>query len=280
MLGNLAGPEEIKALRTQLGLDRPLYVQYLDWVRNLLHGDLGISLTTQDPVKASMVPALKNSLKLAAFAFCLVVPISLIGGTIAALRRGRLSDRIITITGLSLTAIPEFVTSIVLIAVFGIWLGWLPVSATPPDDYAFRTLLKHLLLPSAALVAVLFGYIARITRSGVIEALDSDYVRTARLKGVRSTTVLGRHVLRNALLPTIAVVATQTGYLIGGLVAIETVFDYNGIGHLIVAAALAKDATTLQSCVLVIGVIYLLSTLVADLLYSLLNPRIRYGSEQ
>jgi peptide/nickel transport system permease protein len=139
---------------------------------------------------------------------------------------------------------------------------------------------KYLLLPSFALVAVLFGYIARITRAGVIEAIDSDYTRTAFLKGLSTRRVLFRHVLRNSLLPTIAVVATQTGYLIGGLLVIEKLFNYNGIGQRIYVAGTNKDFTLLQSGVLVVGIVYLAATLFADILYSLLNPRIRFGGAE
>jgi peptide/nickel transport system permease protein len=210
----------------------------------------------------------------------LVVPLSIFGGTVAALRRGRFTDRAITLTGLSLTSIPEFVTAIVLIVVFGVALKWLPVIATPPPAAGFFTQLKFLLLPSLALVAVLFGYIARITRASVIEAVDADYTRTAYLKGLDSREVLGKHVLRNSLLPTIAVVATQTGYLIGGLLVIEKLFNYNGIGQRIYTAAQNKDFTLLQSGVLIVGLVYLGATLVADLAYSVLNPRIRFGAAE
>jgi peptide/nickel transport system permease protein len=209
-----------------------------------------------------------------------VVPISLLGGIVAALRRNRLTDRVITVAGLSLTSIPEFVTAIVLIVIFGVVLKWLPVSATAPPGSGALTQIKYLLLPSFALVAVLFGYIARITRAGVIEAIDADYTRTAFLKGLDTRHVLFRHVLRNSLLPTIAVVATQTGYLIGGLLVIEKLFNYNGIGQRIYTAATYKDFTFLQSGVLIVGIVYLTATLFADILYSLLNPRIRFGSAE
>ena len=212
-------------------------------------------------------------------AFLLVVPISILGGIAAALRRGRFTDRAITIVGLSLTSIPEFVTAIVFIVVFGILLGWLPVSAAAPEGAGPLTQIQHLLLPSFALVAVLFGYIARIARAGVIEAIDADYTRTAYLKGLDTRRVIGRHILRNALLPTIAVIATQTGYLIGGLLVIEKLFNYNGIGQRIYVAAQNKDFPMLQSGVMIIGVVYLAATLFADILYSLLNPRIRFGGD-
>jgi len=229
------------------------------------------------PVSNLLGPSLVNSLKLVALAFVLVVPLSILGGTVAALRRNRLTDRVITIAGLSLTSIPEFVTAIVLIVIFGVVLKWLPVSATAPPGSGVLTQIKFLLLPSFALVAVLFGYIARITRAGVIEAIDADYTRTAFLKGLSTRRVLFRHVLRSSLLPTIAVVATQTGYLIGGLLVIEKLFNYNGIGQRIYVAGTNKDFTLLQSGVLIVGLVYLTATLVADLLYSVLNPRIRFG---
>jgi peptide/nickel transport system permease protein len=212
---------------------------------------------------------------LAALAFVIVVPLSLLGGIVAALNRGRFVDRAISVGGLSATVIPEFVSGIVLIIVFAVWLGWLPGTATAPPGSGFFTQLKHLILPAIPLVLVLFGYIARITRAGVIEAIDADYTRTAILKGLPRSTVIRRDVLRNALLPTIAVVASQIGYLIGGLVIVEVLFSYQGIGQLTYDAARNADFPLLAGCVLVVGVAFQLSMLVADLAYSWLNPRIR-----
>ena len=280
VLGPFASPHDVAVFNHEHGVDRPIAAQYWSWISNFLRGDLGTSLQYNVPVADLLGPSLVNSLKLAALAFVLVVPISILGGIAAALRRNRLTDRAITLTGLSLTSIPEFVTAIVLIVIFGIVLGWLPVSATAPPGSGPLTQVKFLLLPSFALVAVLFGYIARITRAGVIEAVDADYTRTAFLKGLDTRQVLGRHVLRNSLLPTIAVIATQTGYLIGGLLVIEKLFNYNGIGQRIYVAATNKDFTLLQSGVLIVGIVYLTATLIADILYSLLNPRIRFGGAE
>ena len=277
VLGPFASVSDVKALDHQLGVDRPVYVQYLDWIGKLLHGDLGMSLEYKVPVATLLGPSLINSLKLAAVAFVLVVPLSIVGGVIAALTRGRLPDRVITLTGLSLTAVPEFISAIVLILIFGLVLQWLPVTAAAPPDADFFTQVQYLLLPGMALVMVLFGYIARMARTGTMDALDADYTRTAYLKGLRTWVVIRRHVLRNSLLPTIAVVATQMGYLIGGLVVIEKLFNYNGIGQRIYTAAQNRDFTMLQSGVLVVGIVYLTATLLADILYSLLNPRIRYA---
>ena len=280
ILGPFASPADVVRFNKMVGVDRPLWVQYWDWISHFVRGDLGNSLQYNVPVGDLLGPSLVNSLKLAALAFVLVVPLSLLGGTISALRRNRFTDRAITVTGLSLTSIPEFVTAIVLIVIFGVVLDWLPVNATAPPDASFFTQVEFLLLPSLALVAVLFGYIARITRAGVIEAIDADYTRTAFLKGLNPRQVMGRHVLRNSLLPTIAVVATQVGYLIGGLLVIEKLFNYDGIGQRIYVAAQNKDFTLLQSGVLIVGIVYLLATFVADVLYSLLNPRIRYGAAE
>lgn len=280
ILGRNASQEAIDELNHQLGSDRPIVVQYADYMWGVLHGDLGVSYALQIPAWEVMEPALVNSLKLAALAFVVVVPISILGGVVAGLRYGTLADRSISNVGLSLTVLPEFVTGIVLILVFVIWLGWLPVTAQWDEGAGPVTQVKHLLLPAICLVLVLFGYIARITRASVVEALDSDYTRTAYLKGLPSRYVVRRHVLRNALLPTIAVVATQVGYLIGGLVIVEFLFNYQGIGLMIFQASQQKDFPLLTSGVLVIGTVYLVVTLIADISYALLNPRIRLGGAE
>lgn len=279
-LGNLADQSAVDQLNHQLGTDKPILVQYWNWISGLLHGDLGTSLSYNLPVNQLVGPALTNSLKLAAFAFVIVVPLAIVGGVVAALKRDRLTDRIITVGGLSLAVVPEFVTGIILILVLGLWLGLFPVSANAPDGSSILTQLKYLFLPALTLVIVLFGYISRITRAGTIEALDADYTRTAVLKGLPRRTVIRRHVLRNSLLPTIAVIATQTGYLIGGLVVIETLFNYPGMGRLIFTAANDKDFPLLASSVLIVGIVFLVATLLADVAYSLLNPRIRFATAE
>jgi peptide/nickel transport system permease protein len=280
ILGPFADQRAVDALNHQLGTDRPLLTQYWDWVSNFFRGDLGTSLSYNVPVSDLIGSALVHSLKLAALAFVLVVPLAVLGGVVAALKRDRATDRIITLGGLSLTVVPEFVTGIMLILIFGLWLNVLPVSANAPDGSSVLTQIRYLVLPALTLVILLFGYIARITRAGTIEALDADYTRTAVLKGLPRRTVIRRHVLRNSLLPTIAVVATQTGYLIGGLVVIETLFNYPGMGRLIFTAANQKDFPLLASAVLIVGIGFLLATLLADIAYSLLNPRIRYAAAE
>ena len=278
ILGPLADERAVDALRHELGVDRPLLVQYGEWIFNFIQGDMGTSYIFRAPVWPFIRDALANSLKLAAVAFVMVVPVAVLAGVIAALNANRPLDRFISIFGLSATVLPEFVSGIVLILVFSIWLRWLPLSATWPDGAGPLTQIYYLILPSLPLFLVLFGYIARMARAGTIEALDADYTRTAVLKGLAWPTVLRRHVLRNALLPTITVIATQTGYLIGGLVVVETLFRYQGIGALIFSAARAKDFPMLQAGVLTIGIVYTLAALAADLLYTVLNPRIRLGA--
>jgi peptide/nickel transport system permease protein len=280
ILGPLADQRAVDALNHQLGADRPLLVQYWDWISRFVQGDMSMSYTFRQPVAPFVGTALLNSLKLGAVAFVLVVPLGILGGVWAALNVGRPIDRIISLAGLSVTVVPEFVSGIVLILLFGVWLNLLPISATWPPGSGPLTQIYYLVLPSVPLILVLFGYIARMARAGTIEALDADYTRTAVLKGLPRRVVLWRHVLRNALLPTISVIATQTGYLIGGLVVVETLFHYQGIGSLIYTAARGKDFPMLEAGVLTIGIVFTVATLLADLLYSVLNPRIRLGATE
>jgi peptide/nickel transport system permease protein len=277
ILGPFAAKSAVQALDHKLGVDQPLLTRYLDWLGGLLHGNFGTSYAYQSAVEPFVRAALINSVKLAALAFVIVVPLGIIGGVIAALNAGRAVDRIISVTGLSLATVPEFVSGIVLIVIFGVTLKVLPVTASAGAGAGDFSQFKHLILPAIPLVFVLFGYIARMARAGTIEALNSDYVRTAVLKGLPRTTVIRRHVLRNSLLPTITVIATQTGYLIGGLVVVEDLFNYQGIGNLIFKAAQVKDFAMLEAGVLTIGVVYVLATLAADLLLIALNPRLRIG---
>ncbi len=278
ILGPLAAQRAVLNLDHQLGVDRPILTQYWTWITGVVRGNMGLSYQFRSPVEPFIHAALVNSAKLAALAFIIVVPLGILGGVVAALNVGRLSDRVISITGLSAATVPEFVSGIVVIVIFGVELKLLPVSASAGSGASALTQLDHLILPAIPLVLVLFGYIARMARAGTIEALESDYARTATLKGLSRSVVIRRHILRNSLLPTITVVATQTGYLIGGLVVVETLFNYQGIGKLIFQAAQGKDFPMLEAGVLTIGIVYMVATLVADVIYTLLNPRLRLGS--
>jgi peptide/nickel transport system permease protein len=275
ILGPLSAESAVRALDHQLGVDRPLVTQYWSWITGLLHGNLGESYQYQSPVAPLLRSALVNSAKLAALALIVIIPLGILGGVIAALYAGRPVDRIISLTGSSAATVPEFVSGIVVIVIFSVELKVLPSSAQAQAGAPVLTQLRSLILPAIPLIFVLFGYIARMARAGTIEALESDYVRTATLKGLKRTVVIYRHVLRNSLLPTITVIATQTGYLIGGLVVVERLFNYQGIGNLIYHAANTRDFPMLEAAVLTIGVVYMVATVGADLLTTWLNPRQR-----
>lgn len=277
ILGPLADARAVATLDHQLGVDRPILAQYAQWIGRFVRGDMGMSYAYRSPVGPFVGAALARSAKLGALAFAIVVPLAISAGVWAALHAGRWIDRAIMIVGLSATVVPEFVSSITLILVFGIWLSWLPSEAGYPDDAGMLTALRHLILPALPLVFVFFGYIARMARAGTAEALDADYTRTAVLKGLPRRVVIIRHVLPNALTPTITVAATQLGYMVGGLVVVETLFHYQGIGSLIYNAATAKDFPMLEAGVLTVGVVYMAANLIADALIVMLDPRLRVG---
>jgi peptide/nickel transport system permease protein len=281
VLGREATHEAVEEFNHLLGVDRPLPVRYLDWLSDAVRGDFGANYSDGRPVTDDLVPALQRSLFLAGYAFVLCIPISILAGVIAALRRGKPTDRVITVGGLSLAVIPEFVLGSILVTIFGpAFLNWFPGVAGALIDASLVAKLDSLFLPALALALVLFGYIARMARAGTMEALDADFTRTATLKGLKRRHVLTRHVLRNGLLPTIAVISTQVGYLFGGIVAIEKLFGYPGIGYFTLTAAQVKNFPMLMACVLVLGVMYFAATLMGDLLMAALNPRVRLARQQ
>jgi len=277
ILGPYATKAQVDALNHELGADQPLPVRYWNGASDFARGDWGTSPVQNVEVRPYVLGRFKNSLILAAFAFVLIVPLSITFGVVAALNYGKALDRCITITGLSVIALPEFVMGVFLIVVFAVQLGWFPVISqvpgTNPVDW-----FRQLLLPALPLMFVLFGYVSRMARAGTVDALQSDYARTAVLKGLPRRTVVRRHVLRNALLPTITVVAVQIGYLVGGLVVVESLFSYPGIGQLILTAATGHDLPTLEAAVLLIALVYTVANLLADVLYAVLNPRVRLAS--
>ncbi|HLJ68440.1 MAG TPA: ABC transporter permease [Chloroflexota bacterium] len=274
ILGPYASPDAVARVDHQLGVDQPLPVRYWKWATAFVRGDWGQSYLLNTPVRAMALTRLVNSLILAGFAFILIVPISIGLGVVAALSHGKVLDRLITVMGLSLIALPEFVSGVVLLVIFAVALKWLPASANVPS-WNPADIIHQLLLPSIPLMFVLFGYIARMARAGTISTLDSNYVRTAVLKGLPRRVVIFRHVLRNSLLPTITVVFVQAGYLVGGLVVIETLFSYPGIGKLVFDSAQGHDVPMLEATVLLIAIIYMVANLSADVLYAVLNPRVR-----
>ncbi|MGH2847984.1 MAG: ABC transporter permease [Thermoleophilaceae bacterium] len=277
ILGPYASNEQVARLNHELGVDRPLPVRYADWVGGFVTGDWGDSALLNTPVRPLVLDRLGNSLILGLFALILIVPISIALGVLAALHHGGALDRIISVGGLSLIALPEFVAGVILIVLFAVQLDWFPVSSHVPSANPVDVF-RQLLLPSIPLMLVLFGYISRMARAGTIDALLSNYTRTAVLKGLPRRTVVWRHVLRNALLPTITVVSVQVGYLVGGLVVIETLFSYPGIGKLVLDSAEGHDLQVLEATVLMVAVLYMVSNFVADVLCGVLNPRVRLAS--
>lgn len=277
ILGPYATEEQVARLNHELGVDRPLPIRYLDWVSGFVSGDWGASYLLNQPVREVVMTRLRNSLFLGGFALLLIVPVSIGLGVVAALNYGRWLDRLISIAGLSLIALPEFVVGVVLLVVFAVKLRWFPASSKVPSANPLDVF-RQFLLPSIPLMLVLFGYISRMARAGTVEALRSNYARTAVLKGLPRRVVIWRHVLRNSLLPTISVVSVQVGYLVGGLVVIETLFSYPGIGKLALDAAIGHDLPMLEATVLLTALIFMVSNLVADILYVVLNPRVRLAS--
>jgi peptide/nickel transport system permease protein len=274
ILGRSATDAQVAQIDHDLGYDKPLPERYWTLVSGYATGDWGTSPVLNTEVRPLVMRRFGNSLILALFAFVLIVPFSIVMGVVAALHNGRWPDRTISITGLSLIALPEFVSGVILLVVFAVELGWFPSSSSVPTANPVDWF-RQLLLPSIPLMCVLFGYIARMARAGTVEVLRADYTRTATLKGLPRRTVIARHVLRNSLLPTISVVSVQLGYLVGGLVVVETLFAYPGIGSLAYDSVQANDITMIEAIVLFTAVIYMLSNLVADILYAALNPRVR-----
>jgi len=274
ILGPYASQQQVDALDKSLGNDKPLPVRYWNWASDFVRGDWGVSPVQNVEVRPLVLHRLRNSLILGAFAMVLIVPFSIFMGVVAALNYGKTADRAISIVGLSFIALPEFVIGVILIVIFAVELGWFPTSSqvpgTNPVDW-----FRQLLLPAIPIMFVLFGYISRMARAGTVDALQANYTRTAILKGLPRRHVVSRHVVRNSMLPTITVVSVQVGYLVGGLLVVETLFAYPGIGQLTLESATGHDLPTLEACVLMIAIIYCFANLIADLAYGVLNPRVR-----
>jgi peptide/nickel transport system permease protein len=277
ILGREAGEAALEELREDLGLNDPLYVQYVRWLTDFVVGDWGRSFSTGSPIRPLVMERLGNSLRLALITLVISVPLAVVLGVIAGLNEDTWIDNVISISALSVVGLPEFVTGLILIQIFAFGLDLLPASSSVPPGVSFIEALPKLILPALTATLVLLAYVARLTRAGVIEELEKSYVRTATLKGLPYRTVVFKHVLRNALMPTITVVAISFGWLISGLVVVENVYNYPGLGRLLVFAIGRNDLPLIQAIIMVTVVGFASANLVADLLYSLLNPRIRLG---
>ncbi|MCC7275359.1 MAG: ABC transporter permease [Alphaproteobacteria bacterium] len=278
ILGEYALPAAVQALEAKLGLNDPLPVQYWRWFSGLLTGDLGQSLVMERPIAPLIVEAMGRSAVLAAISLALVAVAGIALGIHSATHRGTLVDRVLTLAQYFFIAVPEFFWCIVVILVFAAWLGWLPATGyTPLADGGVLRWAAHLILPVLTLVSGLIAHVSRLTRSSMIETLESNYILAARAKGVPERLVLRRHALPNALLPTITVLAVDVGILMGGIVVVESIFAYPGLGRLLIFAIENHDVPLLLAGMMVVTTVYALANLVADLLYAAVNPRIRYG---
>ena len=277
ILGEYATPSAVAVLEAKLGLNDPLPVQYWHWFRALLHGDFGQSLVMERPAAPVILDALERSAVLAGLSFVLVASGGILLGIYAATHRGQLGDRLLMVGQFLFIAVPDFFWSILAILLFASWMNWLPATGYAPlADVGVLGWAAHLVLPICVLSAGLVAHVCRLTRSSMLEVLESRYILAARAKGLPERLVLRRHALPNALLPTITILAIDAGLLIGGVVVVETVFAYPGLGRLLVFAIEHHDLPLLQAGMIVLTAIYALANLVADVSYGLLNPRIRH----
>jgi peptide/nickel transport system permease protein len=251
--------------------------QYVPLQYGLLRGDPGVSFLTRRPVAETLIPRLMNTLILAGLAFVVVMPLALALGLIAGLNEGRLIDRFLSITSLMATATPEFASGIFLILIFSSWLGWLPGAVVITSEGGLFENPLMLVLPVVTLTLIELGYILRITRASMVEVMRTNYIRTATLKGLPQRRIVLGHALRNALLAPITVIILHVNWLIGGIVVVETLFGYPGLGRYVMEAALFKDVFAIEAATMVLVVIAVGTQLFADLIYTYLNPRIRYA---
>lgn len=277
LLGREASPEQLQALRVELGLNEPLPVQYITWVGDFISGDWGRTFSRpSQPVTEVVGLRVRNSGQLALLTLVIAVPLSITLGVAAGLTEGKLLDGIISIFTLSVVSLPEFVTAIFLINIVALRWGWFPASSAIQPNATFAEALPSLWLPAIVATLVLMAYLVRLTRAGIIEELKRDYVMMATLKGLPYyRSVIFKHVLRNAIIPTVTAIATSTGWLISGLVVIEFVFSYPGLGRLLIFGIENRDLPLIQYVVMVTVSVILVANLAADLLYAVLNPRIR-----
>ncbi len=274
--GGTASPERLAAVTESLGLNKPIGQQLTDVISATFRFDFGESFTRPGTTVTSLVTtSLWNSTKLVVFSLALVLPLSIAGGVWAAYKRDSWIDRLIVNIGVALSSLPEFVVGVLFLVLLAVPIEFFRVVADPPRGSGVFTQMQYLLLPALTVLTVYFGYIARITRASTITALDADYTRTAFMRGLSTGQVFRKHVLRNSLLPTVAVVGTQLGYLFGGMVGLELIYNYPGLGRMIFDAVDAADYPLLRGGVLTVTLIYMFATLAADLVIAWMNPRAR-----
>ncbi len=268
MLAENSSPGEAQQLRHELGLDRPVYVQYFRYMDRIAHGDLGRSIRLQLPVTTLIMQRLPSTLELAFASLALASLVGIIAGVVAAASRGRLPDHLVMVGALLGVSIPSFWLALMLILFFGLKLGVLPIAGNDEG-------IKSLVLPAITLAAIPVAIISRLTRSSLLEVLREDYIRTARAKGLSRRKVLRRHALRNGLIPLVTVIGIQFGTLLGGAIIVETVFAWPGVGRLLIDAVTARDFPLVQGIILFIATGFVLVNVLVDLTYAFIDPRVR-----
>jgi len=276
VLGQSATPQNVAAFRHELGLDQPAYIRYFTWLGDILHGDLGRSFASQRPIDTLIAGRVYNTLFLAAYAAIIAVPTALTFGILAALYRNSVFDRLVNIAALTAVSSPEFLAAYILIFIFAVHLGWFPPIARITEHTSFMDRLEILFLPAVTLTLVTMAHMMRMTRAAIINLMASPYIEMARLKGLRRGRIILRHALPNALAPIINVVAINLAYLIVGVVVVEVVFAYPGLGQLLVDSVSKRDMPVVQIACLIFAVTYILLNLLADIGSILSNPRLRH----
>ncbi len=276
ILGQAATPESVAQIRERLGLNEPLHVRYVVWLTNFLTGDFGTSLANGADIGTEVSRRLSNTVILAVCTALIAVPLSVLLGLWAAVRPGGLVDRIITATSLALISFPDFLVAVVLVTIFAVKLGWLPAIASIRPGYSLLEWIRVLILPVAGLTFTILAHMVRMTRSAVLNVLSSPAIEMAILKGVPRRRLLLRHALPNALGPIINVVALNLAYLVSGVVVIETLFNFPGLGRYMVEGVTNRDVPIVQTCAMIFCSFYVLLNITADILSILANPRVRY----
>ncbi|UCG25334.1 MAG: ABC transporter permease [Chloroflexota bacterium] len=274
-LGQSATPESLDALRQEFGLYAPVHERYLSWLGGILQGDLGTSMVRRNPVSEVIGNQLRNTVVLALAAAIVGIPLAIFLGVIAGLTRDKWPDIFVSTSSIVGMTLPGFVTATILIFIFAIKLEWFPAITMVPTDASVGELLPNIVLPIITLTFIMVAHILRMVRTNMIDVMTSDYVQMARLKGVPERQIVFKHALPNAMLPTINVVAITLAWLLGGVAVIETVFNYPGIGKLMVNSITDRDFPTIMAIAVVLAIVYITVNLIADLLTLVLNPRLR-----
>lgn len=277
MLGLTATPENIATLREQMGLNDPLWKQYLTWLGNLLRGDLGTDFRSKEPLTDMLLQRLPVTLELTLIAVCMSVLISIPLGVLAAARRRGAANAASTGLGMVGISIPDFWLGVMLVLLFSKQLDWLPPSGYRPLSEGIVTNLRYMLLPAMTLAVGMAAVLTRTTRAAMLETLEQDFIKFARAKGIREKLVIYKHALRSASIPIVTVLGLQIGYLLGGAVVVETMFGLPGIGRMTLNAVSTRSYPIVQGGVLFIGLTFMIINLLTDLLYALLSPRVRLG---